>query len=319
MANDLEFNLPEFVRTADSSLLDAKAPGAFAVGGFRLDNPAAVWHASAAIRKSASGEFSKHICSVVEQACSLFGITDDLFVRKEASNPADERTVTLTDGTNVASFCIVDKETLDAAAESVIEKRASLPYGFAHDCAQTVYIMANHLGLKMDSDKEYAIRKIAGELEVDYAKGREALERRANKAEQFHMCAEAAILRKLANMCTDSCDSGLACGFIMAADEFDRSLTELQKTASGISRGAEDDFFMSPLESISKRANEELNIDGFNKIRRSNLEGLNALAISKWASDLGYSIAADADPDTIVKALGHMPRVLREDFVNLFA
>jgi hypothetical protein len=319
MANDLEFNLPEFVRTADSSLLDAKAPGTFSVGGFRLDNPAAVWHAAATIRKSASEDYGQHVRNVVEQACNLFGITDDMFVRKEASNPADERTVTLTDGTNVASFCIVDKETLDAAADSVIEKRASLPYGFAHDCAQTVYIMANHLGLKMDSDKEFAIKKIAGELDVDYSKGRKALERRAAKAEQFHMTEAASVLRKLANLCTDDCDKGLACGFVLAADEFDRSLTELQKTASGIVKGAEDDFFMSQLESISKKANEELNIDGFSKIRRGQLEGVNTLAISKWASELGYDIANTASPEAIVSEVGRMPRVLREEFVNLFA
>jgi hypothetical protein len=242
-----------------------------------------------------------------------------MFVRKDASDFVDERTVALTDGVNVASFCIVDKETLDAAADSVIEKRASLPYGFAHDCAQTVRIMADHLGLKMDSDKEYAILKIAGECDVDYTKGRKALERRAAKAEQFHMNEEAAILRKLASLCTETCDKELARGFVLAADEFDRSLTDLQKTASGIVRGAEDDFFISPLEALSKKANEELNIDGFNKIRRGNLEGINTLAISKWASELGYEIARDASPEGIVDALGHMPRVLREEFVNLFA
>ena len=319
MTNDLDFNLPEFVRTADSSLLDAKAPGAFSVGGFRLDNPAAVWHAAAAIRKSAGENVGAHVRSVVEQACSLFGITDDMFIPKQASTGVDERTAKLTDGTNVASFCIVDKETLDAAADSVIEKRASLPYGFAHDCAQTVRIMADHLGLRMDSDKEYAILKIAGECDVDYVKGRDALERRAAKAEQFHMNEEAAILRKLASLCEATCDKTLARWFVLAADEFDRSLTELQKTASGIVRGAEDDFFISPLESISKKANEELNIDGFNKVRRGNLEGINTLAISKWASELGYDIANDASPECIVDALGRMPRVLREEFVSLFA
>lgn len=319
MAKDLEFNLPEFVRSADNSLLDPGVPGSFSVGGFRLDNPAAVWHAAAAIRKSAGESVGQHIKDVIARACDLFEITDDMFVEKTASAEVDERTVTLTDGVNVASFCIVDKDTLNAAADSVIEKRASLPYGFAHDCAQTVKIMSEHLGIEMDSDKKHAIYKIAGEGEVDFDKGRKSLERRAVRAEQFHMNKEAAVLRKLASLCTADCSPELARGFVMAADEFDRSLTELQKSASGITKSAEDDFFLSAFESMEKKASQLLNIDGFNKISSGKLEGIQALAISKWASELGYDISSNASPEDIIGAVGKMPRVLRDEFVHLFA
>lgn len=317
MSNNIEFNLPEFVRSADSSLLDANAPGAFAVGGYRLDNPAAVWHAAAAMRKSAGEEVGQHLKGLIQQACNLFGITDDMFIEKKASY--DDRTITITDGTNVASFCIVDRESLNAAADSVIEKRASLPYPFAHDCAQTVFIMGKHIGETLDTDKDIAIRKIAGECEADFAKGKEALTRRAAKAKQYHMDKEAEILTKLANLCTESCDQQLAKCFVMAADEFDRSLSTLQKQASGIVSCAEDDFFMSRFDSMQKEANSVLNIDGFNKVRKGSLEGVATLAISKWASDYGYEIRPNSDPEAIVESVGKMPRQLREEFVNLFA
>lgn len=317
MAKDIEFNVPDFVSSADSSLFDTTAQGSFSCGGYRLDNPAAVWQAAAAMRKSAGEDMSQHLKGLIKQACDLFNITDDMFVEKQAS--LDDRTITITDGTNVASFCIVDRESLNAAADSVIEKRASLPYGFAHDCAQTVYIMGKHIGETLDTDKDIAIRKIAGECEVDFNRGREALIRRANKAKQYHLDRESEILTKLANMCDISCEPCVAKCFILAADEFDRSLTELQKQASGIVTHAEDDFFLSPFESMQKSASASLNIDGFNKVRRSALEGINALAISKWASDFGYEIGPNSTPEAIVESVGKMPKTLREEFVSNFA
>lgn len=316
MSNELEFNLPDFVAGADSSQFDASVPGSFSVGGYRLDNRAAVWVAAADMRKNAS-EMGHHLQHLIKQACELFDVTDDMFMVKEAG--ADPATITLTDGTNIASFCILDKESLDAAADSVIEKRASLPYGFAHDCAQTVHIMAKHLNLSLDTDKDIAIRKIAGELDVDYSRAKDALERRARKAEQFHKNAEANILRKLASLCTETTDPELAPVFIMAVDEFDRSLSELQKQASAITKFAEDDFYMTPSESLTKKANQQMNIDGFNKIRRGNLSGINMLSISKWASDFGYDINSEDSPEQVVAVVGRMPKELRKEFVDIFA
>ena len=317
MNQDFDFDLPDFVRTADSSQFDTNVAGSFSVGGYRLDNRAAVWQAAAAMRKSAGDHMGSHLHQLIDQACDLFGITEDMFVLKKAS--ADDRTITITDGDNVASFCIVDKETLDAAADSVLEKRASLPYGFAHDCAQTVFIMSQHLGIPLSGKADVELRKIAGELEVDFNRGRTALLNRAARADQFHMPQEAEVLRKLANICTDKCDPELARLFVMAADEFDRGLSDLQKRASGIHKGAEDDFYMTPVESIQKKANEELNIDGFNRIKRSSLEGIATLGISKWASELGYEISSSDSPEAIIQAVGKMPKALREEFVNLFA
>ena len=311
---EYNFNVPAFVREADPAKIDAGAPGAVVVGGYRIDNPAAAWVAGAEMRKSAS-KFDAAVCRMIKEACSLFGIEDDAF-----APISFKPTISVSDGENTAEFNVFDAESLNKAASELINNRPELPYVFAHDCAIELQQAAKDLGVDFSSENQVKIRKIAGDYHVDFAAGRKMLDKVAFEAESLGMTEHSGILSKIAGLCTEDCAEDMAPFFVSAIDEFRRATSKLNKTASAEAKMPEDVFYMSNAEYNAKRNQQTLSIDNARSIVRGAISGCEARQnISKWASMCGYTIDADATPEDIVKTVGLMPSALRDEFIESFA
>lgn len=308
--NDNIFNIPDFVSNADPKLLDATDSSAsVVVGGHRLDNPAAVWMASASLRKSANN-LGGYVANMIKQASDLFGISDDMFVEKQTSM------INISDGEHSASFNVYDNESLNKAASSLKENRASLPYPFAQECSETLKNIADAEGYVFNKDNEVFIRKLAGDYNTDFITGKKALEYRIKKAQELGLKDYEETLTKIANLCTPDCSPSLAPYFVAAADEFDRSVAELRKTASTELRFPEDAFYISTDEYLRKKASIDLVIDDTKKVARGSvLKNTADGTIRKWASDYGYNISQDSTPEETVSIVQKMPEILKEEFL----
>lgn len=307
------FNVPEFVRSADQSKFDTQADGALVVGGLRIDNPAAAWVAEAEIRKFANQYTDDGVRRLVKEACSLFNITDDMFT--PAVSPD---LVEISDGINQVAFNITDSESLNEAASSLIHKRANLPYTFASECAITLLDIARGNGYSLNRDNQVAIRKLAGDYNVDFEAGRELLDATATEAANCGMPDHATILKKIASLCTDDCSPEMAPYFITAIDEFRRGAKNLRKSASADNRLPENVFYQSHSEHTAKLANRKLYVRGEDTPVTALTVSSNLGSIAKWASICGYNISLSDTPEDVVSAIGKMPSVLRDEFIDLF-
>lgn len=309
--NEYNFNVPEFVSKAADSCFDVTADSAVVVGGYRIDNPAAAWVAGAAVRKSASMDPS--VVRMIKQACSLFGITDDQF-----SSQSNADIISISDGVNTAEFNIYDSESLNKAASDLLANRRELPYAFAHDCAAALLDAARTQQLAFNSGTAAPIRKLAGDYNVDFDAGRELLMQAADKATELQMSEHAAVLSKIAGMCSSDCSPQLAPYFIAALDEFAKAVPGLNKNASADNRLPEDVFYLSTAEYNSRRGARQLCIDKTRSIRQDKVSN-NLQSISKWAAACGYSINPDSDPESVTASVAKMPTALRDEFIELFA
>ena len=311
---EYNFNVPAFVREADPSKLDAGVPGAVVVGGYRIDNPAAAWVAGAEMRKFAP-KMDEAVCNMIKEACSLFNIGDEHF------SPVEYKpTISLTDGENIAEFNVFDSESLNKAASQLISNRAELPYALAHDCAVALQGAADKLGAQFSAENQVKIRKMAGDYHVNFEAGKKMLDKAAYEAEIMGMTANAEILKKIANLCTEDCAEELAPLFVSAVDEFRRETAKLNKTASESAKLPEDVFFLSNAEYNARKNQQMLSIDNHRKVGRGALSAADTRqSISKWASMCGYSIPADASAEEIVAAVGSMPSALKDEFIESFA
>lgn len=306
------FNVPAFVRDAAPDSFDANAVGAVVVGGLRIDNPAAAWVAGAELRKHAAS-LDNAVSRMIKQACSLFNLGEDMFTER-AFSP----TVSISDGVNTAEFNIYDSDSLNKAASALLNRRDSVPYSFAHDCAVALQEEAVAQGLSFNNENIVPIRKLAGDYNVDFVAGRELLNRAVKQAEANGMTAHAEVLSKIASLCTEDCSPSAAPYFIVALDEFRSGLRELRKSASADFCRPEDVFYVSTAEFLDKKASEKLEISDGISVTAGKL-GSAAANISKWASVCGYSIPYDATPEDIAKTVAKMPSALRDEFVELFA
>ena len=307
------YNVPEFVKSADQSNFDIHADSALVVGGLRIDNPAAVWVAGAEIRKHASRYTDSGVIRMVKEASALFNITDDMFTPAVSAD-----LVEITDGHNKVAFNINDSESLNEAAATLISKRASLPYTFASQCAQSLKDIALENKYEFSRDNQVAIRKLAGDYNVDFAAGRELLMQEAKIAEANGLDAHAKILTKIASICTDDCSADMAPYFIVAVDEFRRGCPTIRKSASESARQPEDVFYRSNAEYTAQLASRKLDIAGTgSSVTATNIHS-NIHSISKWASVCGYSISPAASAEDVVEAVAKMPTALRDEFVDLF-
>ena len=303
------YNVPDYVSNADPSKFDTSSRDAVVYGGFRLDNPAAVWVAGAEMRKNAS-ELDAAIRNKIATAMGLFGIDDSSYTMAKVAS-----SVTISDGENTAEFSIYDNESLNEAARGLLDKRANLPYAFAHDCAVALRNEALTNGYEFDEDTLVPIRKLAGAYHVDFSAGKKLLEEAASEAAEAGLEEHSGVLSKLANMCEDNCTEESAPYFIAALDEFNRS---------GVSKKASDRpenvFYISNNEAAQKKARERVTIDNTRSITFGSLTSAESKQrISKWASMCGYCIASNSTEKEIVDKVSAMPETLRQEFVELFA
>ena len=305
------FNVPAFVREAAPESFDATADGAVVVGGLRVDNPAAAWVAGAEIRKHAA-DFDVSVRRMVKQACDLFNLSEDMFTPVKFTP-----TVSVTDGVNTADFNIYDEASLNKAASDLLLRRDRLPYAFAHDCATVLVDEAGNQGLSFDSDKVVAIRKLAGDYNVDFAAGKQLLDSAIDYAKASGMTDHAEVLTKIAGLCTADCSVSAVPYFITAIDEFYRGLKELRKAASSDFKRPENVFYRSAEEYAAQEYSRKLDICGA-EVTAGKLNE-HTSSISKWASVCGYNIPGNATPEQIADAVAKMPSAVREEFIELFA
>lgn len=305
------FNVPAFVREAGPDSFDTNADGAVVVGGLRIDNRAAAWVAGASLRKSAGMDLS--VSRIIKEACDLFGVSDADYVENECID-----VVTVSDGVHNASFNIYDNASLNKAASDLVSRRPGLPYPFAHDCAATLMDEAHKQGLQFDRDVVVAIRKMAGDYNVDFEAGKQCLISAIDVAKNHGMQDHAEVLTKIASLCTPDCSPSAAPYFIAAIDEFYRGLRELRKSASAIRQNPEDIFYLSTEEYNNKLNNLSVKIDSNNSVKVAKINSAKN-NISKWASVCGYSIPANASVEQIATTVSSMPSTIRKEFMELFA
>lgn len=305
------FNVPAFVRDAAPDSFDVNVDGAVVVGGLRIDNPAAAWVAEATVRKQAS-EFDASVRHMVKRACDLFCLDDSMFTAVEC-----KPTVAVSDGVNTAEFNVYDNDSLNKAASELLGRRDRLPYAFAHDCAVALMEEAAKQSLGFADENTVAIRKLAGDYNVDFEAGKKMLDSAIKYAETNGMTDHAEVLSKIAGLCNSECSPDTAPYFITAIDEFYRGLRDLRKSASAEFKRPENVFYLSSEEYMTKQASRKLDIKG-TEVTAGKL-GAATSNISKWASVCGYSIPSNATPEQIVDAVAKMPSAIREEFIELFA
>lgn len=307
------YNVPEFVSAASADCFDTTADGAVVACGMRIDTPAAAWVASAEIRKCAGKYDDSYGVRKIYEACQLFGLTDNMFVpqRKEAG-------IKVSDGTNTAEFSVFDDETLNKAASELLKARSGLPYMFARECARELKSAASAGGFTFNTDNQVAIRKLAGDYEVDFEEGRKLLDAAVDEAYKYSMNDHAEVLKKIAGLCTPACSPEMAPYFITAIDEFYRNAPGIGKQASAAMTHPEDAFYRSAAESVAKSEAKEIEIADSCKMHAGEIRA-KLPSISKWASLCGYTISTEDTAADVAATVGRMPKVLREEFAELFA
>lgn len=310
---DSKFNVPDYVSCADPDKLNISGDGAVVVEGMRIDNPAAAWISKSEILKNAN-EVSHHAKSKVDEACRLFGITDDSFVPKEASSGDVE----LSDGEFSVVFNVVDSETLNKAASELLERRDMLPYLFARDCAQELRKIAISKSLSFTDDKQIAMRKLAGAYHVDQDKVRELVSHTADIAESVGMSKYANELTRIKDIVKDGCPDTLVPLVIEAVDQVNKAMPLNKRASSNIVR-PENIVYITNRELLQKNADDMHHIGDYVYVSASKLSGGNLKKIVKWASDSGYNIPADSSAESVSDVIRNMPGLLRKEFVDLFA
>lgn len=310
---DSKFNVPEYVASADPSALDSTKAGAVVVEGLRIDNKAAAWVAMSELLKKASGSFSHLAEQRINQACELFGITAADFVEKTASV---SDTIYVEDGVNSAAFSVVDNESLNKAASSLIAERKNIPYLFARECAEALRKVAHDKGLEFDTDNLVAMKKMAGQYHVDYEASKKLLDSTIVAAENSGMSKYASELRRVASIFTEECPEQLAALVVEAIDQTKKAMP-LNKYASTVSEFPEQIVYCSNKDLLAKKASETVDIIDCGSISVGKLAG-SVDSISKWASDCGYTVQYGSKPEEVATVINSMPGLLRKEFIEVF-
>ena len=308
---DSKFNVPDYVSCADPDKLNVSGDGAVVVEGVRIDNPAAAWVAKAEILKRAN-EFSHYTKSKVDEACKLFGITEDSFIAKEASSDCIE----VSDGDVSVSFNVVDNDTLNKAASTLLDNRGSISYLLARDCASALRRAAFDMDLKFSDENQVAMRKMAGDYHVDQDRLKDLVTHTIDLTKASGLDKYASELERIRNIVTDVCPTNLVPLVIEAIDQANKALP-LNKKASADIAHPETIIYITNREVLQKTANE-LHSVGDDKYLSAARITAKMSYITKWASDSGYSIPFSSSASEVAAAVRGMPGLLRKEFFDIF-
>lgn len=313
---DYMFYEPTFVKEASSAELDASSSDAVVVGdGFRIDNKAAAWRSAARIRKNASAGIDTDVSvkQRVNEACGLFGITDDDFNIR----PIQGEHLIVKQANYNADMIICNQEQFDEAVQTFIKKRASAPIQFCRECASKLLQLQHKYGYKTDSGTEAKLYKMAGTVHHDMEGFAREVDKRVKYATVRCMHEEADALKKLAHISRQTADdtSGIFSNVLVdTLDEFDHATGLIKKLASENMKHPEDVMYLLPDEYIRKRASAEIKIGDRSVKRGFFMRTATQDAIRKWASACGEYIPQFATPEEFASVLNSMTGCLQDEF-----
>ena len=313
------FQESDLVKNASADDLDINSTDALVVAGFRIDNPAAAWVSKANIKASElkGMPVSKYASARVDEACNLFGITDDQFQLKEAEG----YTFMVKEAGLTADFCILTEDSFNQAVQAVFEKRANAPFDFCRKCAEELLNVQEAAGYVL-SDTDYSkLSKLASRGDFNADATCDAIKARAEYARVYLGDNNTAnSLNKLASICVNAPRKGnsvIPLSIVRSIDEFDRKHGLLNKFASHTVTPIEEIVYLTHGESLAKEASELIEIDDVRSMyKRPFMNPDICDTMAKWASDNGY--ATTADPDDLVDCVSSMSESLREEFVQTF-
>jgi hypothetical protein len=313
------FQAPDLVKTASASDLDVNAEGALVIAGYRIDNPAAAWVSKASIKvdELRGSSVNKIASAEVDKACTLFGISDDMFEMHDVKG----HSFIVKEAGMTAEFCILSEDSFNKAVQAVFEKRASAPYDFCRACAENLLGVQEAEGYSLAVEDMNRLQKMANRGNFNAQATKEAIEERATYAEVFGLnLAERNSLTKLANACSLVPREGntvFPVEIVRCIDEFDRKYNLMHKLATHKVTPIEEIAYMTPEESLIKEASDIVEIDDVRTITKKPFmipEYCDMMA--KWASDNGY--ATTTEPEDILDCVSSMSESLREEFVQTF-
>lgn len=313
---DYMFYEPTFVKEASSAELDASSSDAVVVGdGFRIDNKAAAWRSAARIRKNASAGIDTDVSvkQRVNEACGLFGITDDDFNIR----PIQGEHLIVKQANYNADMIICNQSQFDEAVQTFIKKRASAPIQFCRECASKLLQLQHKYGYKTDSGTEAKLYKMAGTVHHDMEGFAREVDKRVKYATVRCMHEEADALKKLAHISRQTADdtSGIFSNVLVdTLDEFDHATGLIKKLASENMKHPEDVMYLLPDEYIRKRASAEIKIGDRSVKRGFFMRTATQEAIRKWASACGAYIPQFATPEEFAAVLNGMTGCLQDEF-----
>jgi hypothetical protein len=313
------FQEPYLVKNANASDLDTSIEGALVISGLRIDTPAAAWVSKATLKASElCGEpINKYASDQVDRACTLFGITDDMFELKDVEGFSF---IVKEAGMN-AEFCILSQESFNQAVEGLFEKRANAPYSFCAKCAQSLIDVQKNTKYILDYQDQTRLEKMAGALDFNVEATINAIRQRADHILNYEgNYEEYRSLNKLANACQQANrvnHNAIAQEVIKCIDEVDRKHQFMNKFASKNFTPIEEVVYLTHEESLIKEASELIDLDEKHQIaKRSFMIPEVCDEMAKWASDNGY--ATTGDPDDLIDCVASMSESLRAEFVELF-
>lgn len=319
MELDVIFNVPPYVQHASADSLNPQGADALTVSGYRIDNQAAAW-VSAALMKKASIEgraISKTAYDKVQEACKLFGITNQDFQLKDV---AAEHCLVKKAGCS-AEFVIYDEPSFHDAVNTLMQKRASYPAEFCRECARELVRIADQYGYTANG-KENRLEKMAGMAHPDSDRCRSEIRKRIQYAAIRHMDKEVDALHKLSNMCEDLTDQGtlFADAMVDAIDTFDQGCGLIHKLAYEGMLPAEEAVFLSNEEFLRKKANTPVALDSKRSVKSGVFMNSGLMEqISKWASSCGVVLKEYATVEEAASVIGSMPEPLKCEFIERFA
>lgn len=320
MELDVIFNVPSYVQHASADSLNPQNADALTVAGYRIDNQAATW-VSAALMKKASIEgktVSKVAYDKVQEACRLFGITNQDFTLKST---AGEQCIVKKAGCN-AEFVIYDEPSFQEAVTALMQKRASYPIEFCRECARELIRVADKYGYNANG-QETRLEKMAGMAHPDRDRCQSEIRKRIQYAAIRHMDKEVNALHKLSSMCNDLTDQGgtlFADAMVEAIDTFDQGCGLIHKLAYEGMLPAEEAVFLSNEEFIRKKANAPVALDAKRSVRSGIFMNADSMQqISKWASACGVVLREYASVEEAASVIGSMPEPLKCEFIERFA
>lgn len=313
---ELVYRVPEFVKTASAASLDPNQPGAIVVGGYRIDNKAAAWFSSAVLRKQAMDNpvyVPEHrVDMMVKQACSLYGVSDDMFIL----HPAKFDEVLVKEAGENARFTIGDESDYIESARAVIKKRASAPYLFCKKCAESLLNLGEKNGYTLPADVHETMTKMAGIGNVDYDRGVFEINRRYNYALNSGRKDYASVLKKFASTMAEHPNTDVVSVIIAGMDEFDRGMELFRKEASSMTY-PELSIFQNGDEYVKSLANQRMYISSDLSISRGSLmKQASVDCVCGWIKDCGYSVPSNPTPEEIINTVRTMPRSLQEEFAT---
>lgn len=313
------FQESDLVKNANAADLDTNVADALVVAGFRIDNPAAAWVSKANIKASElkGCPISKIAAARVDEACSLFGITDDQFQLKDTEGYK----FFVKEAGLTADFCILTQESFNQAVQAVFEKRANAPLSFCQKCAEALLDVKSKAGYTLSSSDDIRLFKMASRGDFNSEAASEAIKSRAEFARVYLKDTTIAdSLDKLASVCASiprTDNKVISFTVATSVDEFDRKHNLMGKYASHRVKPIEEIIYLTHDEALAKEASELVELDDvrtMTKLPFINPDTCDAMA--KWASDNGYATTSEADD--IIDCVSSMSESLREEFVQTF-